>query len=57
MGRHPATGEPMKIPAKTVVRMRVATAAKEAIVPGRNRRAVSYHPAASVEIHWGILKT
>jgi len=47
----------MKIPAKTVVRMRVATAAKEAIVPGRNRRAVSYHPAASVEIHWGILKT
>jgi DNA-binding protein HU-beta len=35
MGRNPATGEPMKIPAKTVVRMRVAKAAKEAIVPGR----------------------
>ena len=33
MGRNPATGEPLKISAKTVVRMRVATAAKEAIVP------------------------
>jgi DNA-binding protein HU-beta len=35
MGRNPATGEPIKIPAKTVVKMRVAKAAKEAIVPGR----------------------
>jgi len=35
MGRNPATGEAMKIPAKTVVRMRVAKAAKEAIVPGK----------------------
>jgi DNA-binding protein HU-beta len=35
MGRNPATGEPLKIPAKTVVKMRVAKAAKEAIVPGR----------------------
>ena len=35
MGRNPATGEAIKIPAKTVVRMRVAKAAKEAIVPGR----------------------
>ena len=33
MGRNPATGEAIKIPAKTVVRMRVAKAAKEAIVP------------------------
>jgi DNA-binding protein HU-beta len=33
MGRNPATGEPLKIPAKTVVKMRVAKAAKEAIVP------------------------
>ena len=32
MGRKPATGEPIKIPAKTVVKMRVAKAAKEAIV-------------------------
>ena len=35
MGRNPGTGEAIKIPAKTVVRMRVAKAAKEAIVPGR----------------------
>ena len=33
--RNPATGEAIKIPAKTVVKMRVAKAAKEAIVPGR----------------------
>jgi len=33
MGRNPATGEPLKIPAKTVVKMRIAKAAKEAIVP------------------------
>jgi len=37
MGRNPATGEPIKIPAKTVVRMRVAKAAKEAIVPGKKK--------------------
>jgi DNA-binding protein HU-beta len=35
MGRNPATGEAIKIPAKTVVKMRVAKAAKEAIVPRR----------------------
>jgi DNA-binding protein HU-beta len=35
MGRNPATGEPLKLPAKTVVKMRVAKAAKEAIVPAR----------------------
>ena len=33
MGRNPATGATIKIPAKTVVRMRIAKAAKEAIVP------------------------
>jgi DNA-binding protein HU-beta len=37
MGRNPATGEPIKIPAKTVVKMRVAKAAKEAIVPGKKK--------------------
>ncbi|MGA2959393.1 MAG: HU family DNA-binding protein [Thermodesulfobacteriota bacterium] len=37
MGRNPATGEPLRIPAKTVVRMRIAKAAKEAIVPGRKK--------------------
>ena len=35
MGRNPATGEPLRIPAKTVVKMRVGKAAKEAIVPGK----------------------
>lgn len=33
MGRNPATGEEIKIPAKTVVKIRVAKAFKEAIVP------------------------
>ncbi len=33
MGRNPATGEPIKIPAKTVVKMRIAKACKDAIVP------------------------
>ncbi len=32
MGRNPATGEALRIPAKTLVKMRVAKAAKEAIV-------------------------
>ncbi len=35
MGRNPATGATIKIPAKTVVRMRVAKAAKDGIVPGK----------------------
>ena len=35
MGRNPATGAEIKIPAKTVVKMRIAKAAKEAIVPGK----------------------
>jgi DNA-binding protein HU-beta len=35
MGRNPATGEAIKIPAKTVVKMRIAKACKEAIVPQR----------------------
>jgi DNA-binding protein HU-beta len=33
MGRNPATGEPINIPAKTVVKMRIAKACKETIVP------------------------
>ena len=33
MGRNPATGAAIKIPAKTVVKMRIAKAAKDAIVP------------------------
>lgn len=33
MGRNPATGEPLKIPAKTVLKFRVAKAAKDAVLP------------------------
>jgi len=33
MGRNPATGEPIKIPAKKVVKMRIAKACKDAILP------------------------
>lgn len=35
MGRNPQTGEAIKIPAKTVVKFRVAKAAKDAIAPGK----------------------
>jgi DNA-binding protein HU-beta len=35
MGRNPATGAAIKIPAKTVVKMRIAKAAKEAAVPAQ----------------------
>lgn len=35
MGRNPATGEKIKIPAKKVVKFRVAKAAKDAILPSR----------------------
>ncbi len=34
MGRNPQTGEPLKIPAKRVVRIRIAKALKDSI-PGR----------------------
>ena len=37
MGRNPGTGATIKIPAKTVVKMRVAKAAKEAIAPGKKK--------------------
>lgn len=32
MGRNPQTGEPIKIPAKTVLKFRIAKAAKDAIL-------------------------
>ena len=35
MGRNPATGESIKIPAKKVVKFRVAKAAKDAILTGK----------------------
>jgi DNA-binding protein HU-beta len=36
MGRNPATGAAIKIPAKTVARMRITKAAKGTIVPGKS---------------------
>jgi DNA-binding protein HU-beta len=32
MGRNPATGEPIKIPAKTVLKFRIAKSAKDAVL-------------------------
>lgn len=40
IGRNPATGEQINIPAKKVVKFRVAKAAKDAIVPVRSKKAV-----------------
>jgi DNA-binding protein HU-beta len=37
MGRNPATGEAIKIPAKKVVKFRVAKAAKDTIVPPKKK--------------------
>ena len=38
MGRNPATGEAIKIPAKKVVKFRVAKAAKDSIVPPKKAK-------------------
>ena len=38
MGRNPATGEAIKIPAKKVVKFRVAKAVKDAIVPPKKAK-------------------
>jgi DNA-binding protein HU-beta len=38
VGRNPATGQPINIPAKTVVKMRVAKACKDAIVPPKPKK-------------------
>ena len=37
MGRNPATGEAIKIPAKTVMKFRVAKAAKDAVLPAKKK--------------------
>jgi DNA-binding protein HU-beta len=37
MGRNPATGEAIKIPAKKVVKFRIAKAVKDAIVPPKKK--------------------
>ena len=41
VGRNPATGETINIPAKKVVRFRVAKAAKDAILPAKAKKAVA----------------
>jgi DNA-binding protein HU-beta len=38
MGRNPATGEAIKIPAKKVVKFRVSKACKDAIVPPKAKK-------------------
>jgi DNA-binding protein HU-beta len=38
MGRNPATGEEIKIPAKTVLKFRVAKAAKDAVLGGAAKK-------------------
>lgn len=37
MGRNPATGETIKIAAKTVLKFRIAKAAKDAVVPSKKK--------------------
>ncbi len=37
MGRNPATGEQIKIPAKTVVKMRLSKSCKDSIVPPKKK--------------------
>jgi DNA-binding protein HU-beta len=41
MGRNPATGETISIPAKKVVKFRVAKAVKDAIVPAKGKKATT----------------
>jgi DNA-binding protein HU-beta len=38
IGRNPATGEEIKIPAKTVLKFRVAKAAKDAVLGGAGKK-------------------
>ena len=35
MGRNPATGQPLQIPAKRVVKFRIAKACKDAVLPSK----------------------
>ena len=45
MGRNPATGVAIKIPAKKVVKFRIAKAVKDAIVPPKPGKAPAAPPA------------
>ncbi len=47
MGRNPATGVAIKIPAKKVVKFRIAKAVKDAIVPPKAVKAPAAAPAAA----------
>jgi DNA-binding protein HU-beta len=45
MGRNPKTGETIQIPAKVVVKFRVAKACKEAVLPKKPMPASTMQPA------------
>ena len=47
-GRNPATGETIKIPAKKVVKFRVAKAAKDAIVPPKKEVGPAAEPQTTI---------
>ncbi|NLE01319.1 MAG: HU family DNA-binding protein [Fibrobacter sp.] len=49
MGRNPATGEQIKIPAKKVVKFRVAKAAKDAIAGAPAAKASAKAPAKAAK--------
>ena len=44
MGRNPATGEPIKIPAKTVVKARIVKQLKDAVLPQRSNARLQHTP-------------
>ena len=46
LGRNPKTGETIQIPAKTVVKFRVAKACKEAVLPKKSAKPTSAAPMA-----------
>ncbi len=46
LGRNPKTGETIQIPAKTVVKFRVAKACKEAVLPKKSAKPTSPAPMA-----------
>ena len=52
MGRNPATGESIRIPAKTVLKFRIAKAAKDAVagVPPKKGKAVKKKKAAKKKV-------
>src|SRR4029453_6917896 len=47
MGRNPATGERIKIPAKTVVKARIAKQLKDAVLPRKERNPQRHRPLDS----------